>query len=112
MNANNSTKANGTEIFYSSYNNDMNDSGLCSTRLAKTLAENISYFMETKNRGVSNSEFVVVKYNTVPAVLIELAFMTNQADLAKITDPEYQLKAAIAIYLSVVEIFELFPTGR
>jgi len=112
MNANNSSSVNGTEIFYSSYNNAVTANGLYSARLGKTLAENISSMMGTKNRGVTNSEFVVVKYNTVPAVLIELGFMTNSKELAKLTDTEYQKKAAIAIYLSVFEIFELFPTGR
>lgn len=112
MNANNSSSVSGTEIFYSSYNNEAADSGLTSTRLGKALADNISSTMGTKNRGVSNSEFVVVKYNTVPAVLIELGFMTNKSDLAKLTDSAYQLKAAGAIYWSVIEMFELFPTGR
>ena len=112
MNANNSSSVNGTEIFYSSYNNAVTANGLYSARLGKTLAENISSMMDTKNRGVTNSEFVVVKYNTVPAVLIELGFMTNSNELAKLTDAEYQKKAAMAIYLSVFEIFELFPTGR
>ncbi len=112
MNANNSGSVSGTEIFYSSYNNTAAESGLTSTRLAKALADNISSAMGTKNRGVSNSEFVVVKYNTVPAVLIELGFMTNKSELAKLTDSAYQIKAAGAIYWSVIEMFELFPTGR
>lgn len=112
MNANNSSSVSGTEIFYSSHNTSVSESGLTSTRLAKALADNISAAMNTKNRGVSNSEFVVVKYNTVPAVLIELGFMTNKSELAKLTDSNYQQKAADAIYWSVVEMFELFPTGR
>lgn len=112
MNANNTTSVSGTEVYYSTDNNQTQASGLNSYNLAKTLVNNLSTAMGTKNRGVSKAEFVVTKYNTVPAVLIELGFMTNQADLAKLTNATYHQKAAEAIYQSVLEIFETYPTGR
>ena len=112
MNANNSGSVSGTEIFYSTSNNALTTSGLNSYMLANALAGNISSAMGTKNRGVSSAEFVVVKYNTVPAVLIELGFMTNSGDFAKLTNQIYQEKAAEAIFETVVQIFQLFPTGR
>ena len=74
--------------------------------------DNISSAISTKNRGISSAEFVVVKYNTVPAVLIEFGFMTNSSELSKITNATYQKKGADAIYKTVVEIFKTYPTGR
>lgn len=112
MNANNSSTVKGTQVFYSSDNNKKNSAGLNSYRLAKTLAANLSTSMATKNRGASTSNFVVVKYNTVPAVLVELGFMTNSSDFKKLTDTSYQKKAAETIYKTVVQIFKEYPTGR
>lgn len=112
MNTNNNTTVAGTEVFYSGANNKTMASGLNSYQLAKTLANNLSTVMSTRNRGATKSEFVVVKYNTVPAVLIELGFMSNSAELSKLTDEAYQKKAAETIYNSVLQLFELYPTGR
>lgn len=112
MNANNSSSVSGTQVFYSSMNNKKNAASLNSYLLATTLAKNLSQTMGTKNRGASSSEFVVVKYNTVPAVLIELGFLTNTSDLNKLTNASYQKKAAETIYNTVAEIFKTYPTGR
>ena len=111
-NANNSSSITGTQVFYSDANNPTTNSGLSSSKLAKSLVDNISSAISTKNRGISSSNFIVVKYNTVPAVLIELGFMTNSSELAKITNPTYQAKAAEAIFKTVTEIFNTYPTGR
>jgi len=105
MNANNSTSVKGTEVFYSSDNNNTSVSGFNSALLAKTLANNISTAINTKNRGATKSEFVVVKYNTVPAVLIELGYMTNASELEKLKNSEYQQKTAKAIYSTVITLF-------
>lgn len=111
-NSNNSSSVTGTQVFYSNSNNSVTKSGLTSYKLAKSLVDNISLAIDTKNRGASSAEFVVVKYNTVPAVLIELGFMTNSSELAKLTNATYQKKAANAIFDTVTEIFKTYPTGR
>lgn len=112
MNASELTSVAGTQVFYSSANNKTQASGLNSYKLAKTLAANLSVAMDTRNRGAAKADYVVVKHNTVPAVLIELGFMSNQEELAKLTSATYQKKAAETIYQTVVEMFETYPTGR
>lgn len=112
LNANNSTAVKGTEVYYSADNNKTTTSGLNSYLFAKHMVDNLSKTMSTKNRGALKSEFVVVKYNTVPAVLVELGYMTNTEDLAKLTNKTYQQKAAETIYRSVLEIFEQYPASR
>jgi len=105
MNANNSSSVKGTEVFYSAENNNTSVTGFNSALLAKTLANNISAEISTKNRGASKSDFVVVKYNTVPAVLIELGYMTNSSELEKLKNSGYQQKTAEAIYNTVSDLF-------
>jgi len=105
MNANNSSSIKGTEVFYSADNNNTSLSGFNSALLAKTLANNISTAINTKNRGATKSEFVVTKYNTVPAVLIELGYMTNVSELEKLKNSEFQKKTAETIYGTVIDLF-------
>lgn len=112
MNSSENNTANGTEVFYSKSNNKKLESGLNSYQLAKTLATNISTAMETKLRGTTKADYYVVKYNSVPAVLIELGFISNEEERNKLVDENYQKKAAEAIYQSVMEIFSAYPTGR
>lgn len=112
MNANTNKSVYGTEVYYSNSNNKLNSSGLNSEALAKIFVNNISSSLNTKNRGTRAARYTVVHNNTVPAVLLELAFMSNKDDFAKISDSAFQYKAAQSIYDTVLEVFEMYPTGR
>jgi N-acetylmuramoyl-L-alanine amidase len=112
MNANTNASIYGTEIYYSNDNNKMNSAGLNSEMLAKFFVDSLSSSLGTKNRGTRAAKYTVVHRNTVPAILIELGFMSNKSDFDKISNPEFQHKAAMAIYETLLQIFELYPTGR
>lgn len=112
MNSSEQATATGTEVFYSSANNQKNDSGLNSYRMGNILVDNLCASMGTKRRGTTKSDYYVVKYNAVPAVLIELGFISNEEECKKLSDEIYQEQAAQAIYQSVLEIFSTYPTGR
>ena len=112
MNANSSSTAKGTQVFYSSSNNKKQANGLTSKAMAQLFVDNLSKAMGTKNRGVSSAQYVVIKYNTVPAVLIELGFMSNPSELSKLNDAAYQKVAAKEIYETIKEIFDKYPTKR
>ncbi len=105
LNAHNSSSIRGTEVFYSKDNNESSESGFNSYKLAKALSENLSIAMDTRNRGATKNDFVVIKYNTVPAVLIELGYMTNATELTKLKDTAYQQKAAKTIYDTVIQLY-------
>lgn len=106
------TSAKGIEVFYSTSNNKMADSGLTSKDLATYFVDQLSSELGLTNRKVKTAKFVVVHRNTVPAILIELGFMSNKSDLAKLIDPEFQREAAKSIYDATVAMFEEYPTGR
>ena len=112
VNANNSSSVQGTSVYYSSANNKASASGLKSSVLATSIAKHLSNAWGTRNRGILSEKFVVVHSNTVPAVLVECGFITNNSDFAKIKDASYQKKAAKALYDAVTEIFEQYPTKR
>lgn len=112
MNASTASSAKGTEVYYSTQNNTKNKSGLNSEILASRLLNDLLPIISTSNRGTKKARFVVVHHNTVPAVLIELGFMSNQSDFNKITNQSNQEKVAKQIYNSLANIFDRYPTGR
>lgn len=112
MNSVSSTSVNGTSVYYSLFNTSTTSGGLTGKQMASTLTENLCKALGTKNRGVVTADFVVIRETRMPAVLIELAFITNANDRKIITTESTQKKAAKTIYETVVSFFEDYPTGR
>lgn len=81
----------GTEIYW--YNSNPGSPKLAEA-VRRAMREGIGLF----DRGVKNHEsFVVIKYTTMPAILVEGAFMTNPEEIKLLVDPEFQLRMARAI---------------
>lgn len=112
MNAVEQSYVEGTEVFYSKDNNVANDAGLTSQKFAAFFDTNLIEVLGTSDRGVKQAAFVVIKKNTVPAVLIELGFLTNAKDFAIITNEADQKIAAKTIYETLLQVFSKYPTGR
>ncbi|MBU5333781.1 N-acetylmuramoyl-L-alanine amidase [Anaerocolumna aminovalerica] len=112
MNSNTKTSPVGTEVYYNSKNNKANGSGLTSKRLGEMLQTALVQNLGTVNRGVKDKSLIVTRENSVPAVLIELGFMSNPQELALLNDPVFQEKAAKTIYDTICQVFEEYPTGR
>ena len=102
----------GTEVFYSTRNNILQPNGLSSYTMASMFLKNITSTFSTFNRGVKTAAYVVTNMNTVPAVLLEYGFLSNEDDLAKFSKLENQDKAAEILYNTIEEIFDNYPTGR
>lgn len=112
VNANSDSSVAGTNVYYSASNNKANSSGLKSSVLADTMLKHLVSEWGTRNRGTLTAKFVVIHNNTVPAVLIECGFITNNNDFQKIKDPAYQKKAAKALFDAVTETFKQYPAKR
>ena len=105
MNSSDSGSAKGTEVYYSNNNNKTNSFGINSYKLATKCLDKIVPAISTSSRGVKSNNYYVINHNTVPAVLIELGFISNSTDLGIITDADKQKLAAKAIYDAVSEAF-------
>ena len=86
VNAHSNSAVNGTSVYYSKSNNKTTVFGLNSSILATTIVNHLSTAWNTRNRGILPDKFVVVHKNSVPAVLVECGFITNDNDFAKIKD--------------------------
>lgn len=113
MNAASSTAVNGAETYYCTSNNSKNSFGITSKMLASYFQTNWpSQLGLSTSRGVKSANYVVIKKNTVPAILIELGFMTGTKDINIIGANTTQKTAAKTFYNTVCEFFEKYPTGR
>lgn len=112
MNSASSSSANGTEVYYSKVNNSKSFSGITSKLFAQEMLDTLVDTLGTKNRGVKQAGFVVIKKNTVPSILIELGFVTGNSDSKKLKKTTFQKKAAKTIYQGICDVFDTHPTDR
>lgn len=94
----------GTETYYSSKNPSSAGSVQLAQAVQGRVIKELAGYNRGKyeNRGVKDSGFVVVRDTTMPAILIELGFLTNAAEEQLLTNSEYQQKAAMGIYRGIL----------
>ncbi len=112
MNSAYNVKANGTEVYYSTDNNKTGFGGIRSSDMAEMMYDELIYELDMEERGVKTAGFYVIKRNSVPAILIELGFLSGNRDHLKITKPEFQKKATETMANVIKEYFTEYPTGR
>jgi N-acetylmuramoyl-L-alanine amidase len=65
--------------------------------LAQAVQASAAGVLGTKDDGIVKSHLYVTLHATMPAVLVETAFISNPDDLAKLTSPDWRQKLALAI---------------
>lgn len=105
MNSSNSSSAKGTEVYFSNANNTPSAEGITSYNLAAACISRIIANLGTSRRGIKSANYYVIKNNSVPAVLIELGFITNSSDFNTITSAHSQQVAAKSIFDAATAIF-------
>ena len=89
--------ANGTETLYQVHAND-NAARLTSKQLAEILQGKVVSATGNTNRGAKLwTDVLILNRTTVPAVIVEVIFITNTGDALKISNPAYQDQVAQAI---------------
>ena len=84
---------------------------LTSRNLADIMHRHLLITLGSNDREVRSANFAVLRYSTIPAVLLELGFMSNAQEFARINTPEFQWQAAWAIYNALLEAY-LWVPGR
>ena len=92
--------ANGTEVYAYSKKST-------AYTLGEKIAKNISKQLGTYNRGIKTGNFAVLKKTSMPALLIELAFIRNVNDAQKLKDRQEEF--ADAIFQEICEYYNLKP---
>lgn len=97
-----SKEADGIEVYYykSQQNKERTDA---SRRLATAILEKVIDKTKAKSRGVKHGDYAVIRQTQMPAVLVEGGFLTNDAEMEKIKDPDYMKQLALGVAIGVQE---------
>ena len=81
-----------------------------SERLAVAIQAQLNRLAGIKQRGVKQAPFIVLRGAAMPAVLVEVAFISNPKEEARLKDPAFRAKVADAI-VQGVRYFTAGTTG-
>jgi len=100
----NKSSIKGTEVLYPT--SSIIKNGITAYSLALKLQEVVSKNVGTYNKGIINrNNLYVLNKTNMPAVIVEVAYMTNWSDLQKLKNEEFLEKAGKAIAEGVLESF-------
>ena len=91
----------GTETFYSTATAHTE----ASKDLAHYLQAELLKELGRRDRGVKTANFIVLREATVPAALVELAFLSNQEEEKLLADSQFQAAAARALFQGLEKYF-------
>ncbi len=74
-----------------------------SARLAVSVQSRLDALLGAKDRGVKQAPFVVLTGATMPAVLVEVGFLSNPQENRLLSEADYQQRIADAIALGVAD---------
>jgi N-acetylmuramoyl-L-alanine amidase len=95
---------NGIETYYYSPGGE---------RLARIIHSNVIAGTGSVDRGVRRARFYVIRNTTMPAVLVEIGFVTGAQDARRLADPTYQSQMALAIARGILQyIQQTLQTNR
>ena len=97
VNSSTGTEASGIETHY--YHQE-------SIFLAQTLHASLVSAIDTKNRGLFKSKFYVINHTTVPAILMEIGFISNSQERAELNGSARKKATAKAIVEGVENYFD------
>ncbi len=80
-----------------------------SLRLAELIQAQLTSGKQVKNRGVKHAPFVVLIGTKVPAVLVEVGFISNPTEGKRLTTKAYQRQLATAIAKGIEQYIKTIP---
>lgn len=79
-----------------------------SSLLAESIQKELNLLLRTSNRGIKQAPFTVLAGVACPAVLVEVAFISNPREERSLTREGFQINVAQAIYRGLVNYIELY----
>lgn len=66
----------------------------------------------SRNRGIREDEYIVVKNVKMPSILVEVGFVSNKEEAKRLNTPEYLKKCTNGIYNGLVSFIYQFESSR
>lgn len=107
FNSHDNEEIHGTETYYNeyTYKDAKNPFPTQSRDLANFIQNHLVKAVKTKNIGVKENTFHVLRNNSVPSVLVEIAFLSNSRDATKIDSASFRTNATIGISNGIENYF-------
>ncbi|WP_040228903.1 N-acetylmuramoyl-L-alanine amidase [Bhargavaea cecembensis] len=74
--------------------------------LAEAVHSGLSGEIDFRDRGVQEGNYLVLRENRQPAILIELGFLSNLSEERRVADPAFREKATDGIYRGIIDYFD------
>ncbi|MBI4227131.1 MAG: N-acetylmuramoyl-L-alanine amidase [Candidatus Omnitrophica bacterium] len=81
-----------------------------SRELAAAVCRGMKWFVPTPNRGVKSARFYVLKWARMPAVLLEIGFVTNRAEGQRLDSATYRQRVADGIAQGLLTYKSLYES--
>lgn len=110
INSAETSAAAGSEIYYSNSNNG-DAYGVTSKELAQAISKEVVGLTGQKNRGVKAENFLVIRKSNMPAVLLEVGFISNETELGNMISDSFQQKVAQGVANGILNVWDdvIFP---
>ena len=79
-----------------------------SNNLAKIVHSHLAKDIDTKDRGLFKSKFYVINHTTVPAILVEMGFISNEEERNELVSDSRKNKTAKAIAEGIIEYLKSY----
>lgn len=100
----------GTETLYFP---GSTSTGLTSAKLARIIQTQFTANTQLEDYALKErTNLYVLKYTTMPAIILEMGYITNDYDRSFLSDKNYYDELAKGVYLGIVEVFKQYPTNR
>ncbi len=83
-----------------------------SSELAEVIQDNMNDTLGIANRGIKQAPFKVLMGATMPAVLVEVAFITNADEERRLRDPAFKDRLAQSIQDSIARYYQKYMKQR
>lgn len=78
---------------------------------ANAIQARLIEYTQATNRGVKTADFHMVRVPKCPAALLELGFITNVAEEAKLHQPEYRASQVDAVVQGIIDVYNQIKQG-
>lgn len=106
----------GADIFVSIHNDANKDREIvgtttyyygstASSRLADAVQTSLVKKLGSRNHGIKSAPFHVLRNTKMPAILVEVGFISNYWEEKKLADPAYRYQASQGVYEGLVKYF-------
>ncbi|MBC7364728.1 MAG: N-acetylmuramoyl-L-alanine amidase [Candidatus Aminicenantes bacterium] len=79
-----------------------------SSQLAEIVQSELNELLKTTNRGIKQAPFKVLTGVACPAILVEVAFITNPEEEKKLQSEDFQVRVAEAIYRGLAKFLQMY----